>query len=66
MFNHTNYVAMGLVLCIAALIWIFAGFLSVGIFFGGIVTGVLLMEVFVEAEEFAEFKRHCERLKDHE
>lgn len=64
MFNHTNYVAMGLVLCVAALVWIFAGFLSVGILFLGIMLGVLLMEVFAEAEEFAEFKRHCKELKD--
>lgn len=64
MFNHINYVAFGLVITTAALIWIFAGFLSVGTFFGGIVMGVLLMEVFAEAEEFSEFKRHCEQLKD--
>ena len=64
MFNHINYVAMGFVMCVAALVWIFAGFLSVGILFLGIMLGVLLMEVFTEAEEFEAFKRHCKELKD--
>jgi hypothetical protein len=64
MFNHTNYVALGLVLCITLLIWNFAGFLSVGIFFLGIMMGVLLMEVFTEADEFAEFKEFQKNLRD--
>ncbi len=64
MFNHTNYVALGLVLCVTFLIWHFAGFASVGIFFLGIMMGGLLMEVFTEADEFAEFKEFQKNLRD--